>query len=104
MAGIGREIDGYVVCPNKWSSVYHYAVELEGHPGLMRSLCVLGGIVKRHDDRLRTWAQSAALQPIHVVNPPDDRRLCRECRRLAAAATEEGVPDGGDRAGDRPTG
>lgn len=78
-------VDGYIICPNGWSSVYHYAVPMDSVPGCMRSLCEIGGsVVRRDEHRLITWKGSTAFMPIHVVDLPDGRRLCRVCERIAA--------------------
>lgn len=84
-------MEGYIICPNGWSQVYHYAVPMDGMEGYMQSLCEVGGTVVRRDKhKLITWKWSTAFMPIHVFDLPDDRRLCRACERKQAALDAAG--------------
>ena len=84
-------MEGYIICPNSWSKVYHYAVQMNDMTGYMRSLCEVGGYAVRRDEhRLITWKGSTAFMPIHVFDLPDGRLLCRACEKKQAALDAAG--------------
>ena len=79
----------FIICPNKWSSVYHLA-EPAKRPGEFKSWCHHYSWARQTmGTNPEQWADSTALQPIAVENIPSGLRLCRACARLRLTSVEE---------------
>lgn len=90
----------YIMCPNKWSTVYHLAEPMRKFPGHYRSWCQQGGylvgtqLVRYGTDIRGRYSQTFA--PIAVEGIPIGRRLCKECERLRLTRGSSGraeLPD-----------